>query len=86
MKIGRFWLLMIGACLVALGMAWQSSRFADLAARADETSLFSDLGLEEMERVVEIVAHFNNCKTITLPLSPVERRMETTGVLWFCNC
>ncbi|HCS35561.1 MAG TPA: hypothetical protein DIW48_02475 [Sphaerochaeta sp.] len=41
-----------------------------LAATADETSLLSDLGFEEMERVVEIVAHFNNCKTITLPLSP----------------
>lgn len=41
-----------------------------LAATADEASLLSDFGFEEMKRVVEIVSHFNTCKTITLPLSP----------------
>ena len=34
MKVGRFWTLMIVAGLFALGMVWQSSRFADLAAKA----------------------------------------------------
>lgn len=34
MKVGRFWTLMIVAGFFALGMAWQSSRFADLKARA----------------------------------------------------
>ncbi len=36
MKIGRFWTLMIAAGLFALGMVWQSSRFADLSAKAEE--------------------------------------------------
>lgn len=36
MKIGRFWTLMIVAGLFALGMIWQSSRFADLSAKAGE--------------------------------------------------
>lgn len=34
MKIGRFWSLVILAGIFALGMVWQSSRFADLSARA----------------------------------------------------
>jgi cell division protein FtsL len=36
MKPGRFWTLMIVAAFFALGMVWQSSRFADLKARAGE--------------------------------------------------
>jgi cell division protein FtsL len=36
MKIGRFWTLMIAAGPLALGMVWQSSRFADLSAKAGE--------------------------------------------------
>ncbi|HWR11440.1 MAG TPA: hypothetical protein VN445_06440 [Rectinemataceae bacterium] len=34
MKIGRFWTLVIVAGFFALGMAWQSSRFTDLTAKA----------------------------------------------------
>lgn len=34
MKIGRFWSLVILAGIFALGMVWQSSRFADLSAKA----------------------------------------------------
>lgn len=34
MKIGRFWSLVILAGVFALGMVWQSSRFADLSAKA----------------------------------------------------
>lgn len=34
MKIGRFWSLIILAGIFALGMVWQSSRFADLSAKA----------------------------------------------------
>lgn len=34
MKIGRFWTLIVVAGFFALGMVWQSSRFADLSAKA----------------------------------------------------
>jgi len=41
-----------------------------LAATRDEASLLSNLGLEEMKKVVEVVANFPKCGVITLPLSP----------------
>lgn len=34
MKFGRFWALLMVSCLFLIGLAWQSSRFADLDARA----------------------------------------------------
>lgn len=41
-----------------------------LSATANESSLLSDHGFEEMKRVTAIVSHFEECTTITLPLSP----------------
>jgi hypothetical protein len=34
MKFSRFWTLLIVSCFFLIGLAWQSSRFADLDARA----------------------------------------------------
>lgn len=34
MKGGRFWALLIASCFFLVGLAWQSSRFADLDSRA----------------------------------------------------
>ncbi|MDD3980583.1 MAG: septum formation initiator family protein [Spirochaetia bacterium] len=64
MKIGRFWLLMIGACLVALGMAWQSSRFADLAARADSLEREQAAWMAENRRIEAEIAQLSSRERI----------------------
>ena len=55
----------------ALGMtATQFVAHFLLAATKDEASLLADLGLEEMKKVVEVVANFAKCEVVTLPMSP----------------
>ena len=50
-----------------------------LMATRNEDALMSDLGLDEMKRVTEIVAGFPDCKVITLPLAPFQHR-NTEGM------
>jgi cell division protein FtsL len=64
MKIGRFWLLMICACLVALVMAWQSSRFADLAARADGLKREQAAWMAENRRIEAEIAQLSSRERI----------------------
>ena len=64
MKTGRFWLLMIGACLVALGMAWQSSRFADLAARAAGLEREQAAWMAENRRIEAEIAQLSSRERI----------------------
>jgi cell division protein FtsL len=64
MKIGRFWLLMICACLVALVMAWQSSRFADLAVRADGLEREQAAWMAENRRIEAEIAQLSSRERI----------------------
>ncbi len=64
MKIGRFWLLMICACLAALVMAWQSSRFADLAARADGLEREQAAWMAENRRIEAEIAQLSSRERI----------------------
>jgi cell division protein FtsL len=64
MKIRRFWLLMIGACLVALVMTWQSSRFADLAARADNLEREQAAWMAENRRIEAEIAQLSSLERI----------------------
>ena len=49
-----------------------------LSATVDAEALVGDQGYEEMKRVTEIVSHFPDCKTITLPLSPFSWPKDTS--------
>jgi len=60
MKTGRFWVLMIVASLFALGMTWQSSRFADLAARADELEREQAAWMAENRRIEAEIAQLSS--------------------------
>ena len=63
-KVGRFWLLMICACFVALVMAWQSSRFADLAARADSLEREQAAWMAENRRIEAEIARLSSRERI----------------------
>ena len=82
MKIGRFWLLMIGACLVALGMAWQSSRFADLAARADGLEREQAAWMAENRRIESEIAQLSSRERIeTLALRMGLKKAQPEDIL-----
>lgn len=56
MKTGRFWTLMIIAAFFALGMVWQSSRFADLRAKARELELVQEEWIAKNRKVEAQIA------------------------------
>ncbi|PKL07015.1 MAG: hypothetical protein CVV53_01470 [Spirochaetae bacterium HGW-Spirochaetae-9] len=56
MRLGRFWTLMILAGLFALGMAWQSSRFVDLRARARALEAEQETWIAENRKIEAEIA------------------------------
>jgi len=50
-----------------------------LMATGNQEALLSDLGIEEMKRVTEIVTQFPDCRIITLPLAPFQHQ-ESNGM------
>jgi len=49
-----------------------------LAAFADPENLMSDLGLEAMPAVLDVVSHFETCRFITVPLGVFEMPRDTS--------
>lgn len=56
MKLGRFWTLMILAGLFALVMAWQSSRFVDLGAKAKALEADQETWIAENRKIEAEIA------------------------------